>query len=79
MDGNRAAALLEDKGFLEVELKEETVELKPDEVRIQKTAPADREVMEEEGVLVALDTEISPDLLREGLSPGYTETYSDSA
>ncbi len=68
IDAEKAVKALEETGELTLNLKEKDVKLSAEEVNIQKKAPADKAVIEEEGVLVALDTEISPELLREGLA-----------
>ncbi len=68
MEGDQAVKKLDNDGKLTLEIKGEQVELEAEDINIQKKAPADKAVIEEEGVLVALDTEITPELLREGMA-----------
>ncbi len=68
IDSETTVQVLEEHGKITLKLEDQEVELSSEEINIQKKAPADKAVIEEEGVLAALDTEITPELLREGLA-----------
>jgi isoleucyl-tRNA synthetase len=69
LEGEAAAAAartLEAGQPITVQLDGETVQLEPNEVLITTTSPQGFEVAEENGVLVALNTTLTPDLVLEG-------------
>jgi isoleucyl-tRNA synthetase len=67
-DPAAAAAALEAGQSLTLNVDGQAVELAPDEVLVQTEARAGLAVLSEGGVTVALDTELTPDLLAEGLA-----------
>jgi isoleucyl-tRNA synthetase len=67
-DPAAAAAALEAGQSLTLDVDGQAVELAPDEVLVQTEARAGLAVLSEGGVTVALDTELTPDLLAEGLA-----------
>jgi isoleucyl-tRNA synthetase len=69
LQGEEAAAAarsLEAGHPIAVQVDGESVQLEPDEVLITTTSPQGFEVAEENGVLVALNTTLTPDLVLEG-------------
>jgi isoleucyl-tRNA synthetase len=62
-----ARALLAGKAVT-VQLAAEAVEVMPDEVEVRLTAKEGFAVVEESGLVAALMTELTPELLREGLA-----------
>jgi isoleucyl-tRNA synthetase len=64
----QAAAAVESGQALTLEVGGQMVELAPDEVLVQTEARAGLAVLSEAGVTVALDTELTPELMAEGLA-----------
>ncbi len=59
----------EDQGVIEFEMDDdETVRISSNEIEIQRTGLKGWSVETEKGITVAVDTELTPELLREGLS-----------
>jgi isoleucyl-tRNA synthetase len=56
----------------------QTISLQPDEVIVEATSPAGFEVAEAGGVLVALNTEVSPDLRLEGQARDLVRAVQDA-
>jgi isoleucyl-tRNA synthetase len=67
-DPAAAAAALEAGQSLALDVDGQPVELAPDEVLVQTEARAGLAVLSESGVTVALDTELTPALVAEGLA-----------
>ena len=67
-DPAKAAAVLEAGRSLTLEVAGQTVELSPDEVLVRTEAQAGLSVASEGGITVALDTELTPELVAEGLA-----------
>lgn len=62
-------SIFEDKGVLELTLDDdEKVRISSDELEIQRTGLKGWSVETEDGITVAVDTELTPELVREGLS-----------
>ena len=67
-DAQAGARLVAQGQPIEVDVDGQQIELQPEEVDVQARERADYSVATEEGYLVALHTEISPDLEREGMA-----------
>jgi isoleucyl-tRNA synthetase len=67
--GNEEITKFEEDGVIELSLNDgETVRISSDELEIQRTGLKGWSVETEKGITVAVDTELTPDLIREGLS-----------
>jgi len=67
-DPAAAAAVLETGQSLALQVDGQTIELTPEEVLVQTEARAGLAVLSEAGVTVALDTDLTPELVAEGLA-----------
>jgi isoleucyl-tRNA synthetase len=67
-DPAEAAAALEAGGSLTMEVDGRSIDLARDEVLVQTEARAGMAVLSQGGVTVALDTEVTPELVQEGLA-----------
>ena len=65
-DAAEAAATLQEKGALEVEVNGETITLDQDEVLVQTESRGGLAVASDRGVTVAVDTALTPELVQEG-------------
>ncbi len=68
VDPAAAAAVLEAGESLSLNVDGQAVKLEPDEVLVQTEARAGMAVLSEGGITVALDTELTPELVAEGLA-----------
>ena len=67
--GNEEITTFEEEGVIELSLDDgETVRILSDELEIQRTGLKGWSVETEKGITVAVDTELTPELIREGLS-----------
>jgi isoleucyl-tRNA synthetase len=74
-----AAAHRVEEGYpLEVQVDGETLQLEPSEVLMTTTSPEGYAVAEENGVLVALNTRLTPDLILEGQARDLVRFIQDS-
>ncbi|MBV9278530.1 MAG: isoleucine--tRNA ligase [Chloroflexi bacterium] len=73
-----AARSVEGGRPLEVQVDGETVQLEPSEVLMTTTSPEGYAVAEENGVLVALNTRLTPDLILEGQARDLIRFIQDS-
>jgi isoleucyl-tRNA synthetase len=67
-DGDALAERLERTGSLEIQLDGEAVTLRPDEVEVRLVERAGTATQGDRDLLVALDVELTPDLISEGLA-----------
>ena len=61
------AARVQNGESISLEISTETIELLPEEMDVETVEPADKAVVEDVGYVVAIDTEITQDLLKEGM------------
>jgi len=68
MDGRQIAAAVGEGSSVTVDLGGEVIELEPEALLLDARSPAGYAAVEDRGYLAALDTELNPELLREGLA-----------
>ncbi|MBE3558457.1 MAG: isoleucine--tRNA ligase [Ktedonobacteraceae bacterium] len=74
----RAAHTLESGQSIEVEAGGQKLQLGPNEVLISATSPEGYAVAESEGLVVALNTSLTPELMREGLARDLVRLIQDA-
>jgi isoleucyl-tRNA synthetase len=77
LDGEAAASHLESQGFLAIDLDGESVELTPDEVRVETEALAELAIAEDDAIVVAVDTGLNDELADEGLAREFVHTVQN--
>ena len=68
LDATNAVRELDERGCLEIELDGSTETLKPDDLDVRRTPREGFDVAEQDGVIVAIATDIDDELAREGLA-----------
>ena len=66
VDGNTAKDELDEKGFMTLDLGDETLQLAPEELLIDMTQKEGFVEQADHGITVVLDTNLTPELLEEG-------------
>ena len=74
----QAARAVEDGRVLALAVHGQTLELLPEELLVESSSPEGYAVAEEGGVLVALDTTLTPELRREGLARELVRNIQDA-
>jgi isoleucyl-tRNA synthetase len=75
--GSELLANLRDNGLIDIVVQGQAVQLTPEEVEIRITAKPGWAAANDRGVVVVLATELTPDLLREGLARDLVRAIQD--
>lgn len=75
--GSELLANLRDNGLIDLTIQGQAVQLTPEEVEIRITAKPGWAAANDRGVVVVLATELTPDLLREGLARDLVRAIQD--
>ena len=75
--GSELLANLRDNGKIDLEVDGQAVQLSPEEVEVRITAKEGWAAANDRGVVVVLSTELTPDLVREGLARDLVRVIQD--